>query len=153
MLIDLVNFIFSIKSVQMKFILTLNLPEAEQEAVWLQEHLQERRLQDLQSEVLVSTPISGSMSGGLITNMLQLIAPTAVSESIKGFIGFLFEHFKGKGAKLELSGTCPETGRELKLSFDTKNGKDRDQAIAEFERTYNALCRPIIGSNEIPNEG
>jgi hypothetical protein len=124
----------------MNFVLTLNLPDAEQETVWLKERLRETSLEEMQIDLIKKDHRTGTMSGGMITNMLQLVVSSTITEGVKNVITFLFEHFKGKNAKLELSGKCPDTGREIKLSFETKNEKDRDQAIEEFERTYLKLC-------------
>lgn len=127
----------------MQFILALEMADAEQEAVWLKEHLDQDDFPDVVANVRRAPTIDGAMSGGMLTNILELLATTAVTEGMKSFIGYLFQHFKYKHAKIELSGTCPDTGRELKLSFDTGSSQSRDAAILEFERIYNTLCRPV----------
>lgn len=136
----------------MQFTLVLDMPDAEQEAVWLQARIHEDDIPGLRAEV-VKVPVKpGAMSGNTMTEILNLAATTAVVEGIKSLIGLLFNHFKGKPVKLELTGICPDTGRQLKLSFDTSGEKSRDAAIAEFERNFNALCGSPVSSTLPPAE-
>lgn len=124
----------------MQFLLTLDLPDAQQEAQWLQARILDEPIAGLESEIVKSRPADGAMSGEFWTEVLKLAATTAVAESIKSLITLVFSHFKGKAAKLELAGKCPDNGQELKLVFDTSRPSSREEAIAEFQRLYADLC-------------
>jgi len=133
----------------MEFTLILEMPEAEQEAVWLRNRIHEDDFPNITAEVLKTPMKEGEMSGEMLTNILLIAATTSVVEGIKALISYLFEHFKGKRAKLELSGTCPDNGRQLNLSFDTSSSKARDLALAEFERAFSVLCSSETSSTPI----
>lgn len=134
----------------MKFTLKLDLPDAEQEAVWLQEYLEQEAIPGLESEIVKQQPADGTMAAELLTELIKLAATTAVGEVMKSVISLVFDHFKGKKAKLELSGQCPDNGQQFKLSFETGGEKERAAAIAEFNALMAELCGHMPTTN--PNE-
>jgi hypothetical protein len=84
--------------------------------------------------------VRGAMSGEVWTELLKLAATTAVAEAMKSLITLVFDHFKGKKAKVELTGQCPDNGQQFKLSFETAGEKQRLEAIAEFNRLMEEFC-------------
>jgi len=133
----------------MEFRLTLELPEAEQEAVWLRERILDDAIDGLSVEVQTLPAAEGTMAGDLMTEVLQLTATTAVAEIIKSVIQLIFDHFQYKPAKLELAGQCPDNGNTFKMTIDTSKSKDRDVAIEEFNRLMSQFCGP---NADLPNE-
>lgn len=134
----------------MEFTLKLDLPDAEQEAIWLQEYLEEEAIPGLESEVVKQPQTRGTMSGEIWTELLKLAATTAVGEVMKSLITTIFDHFKGKKAKVELVGQCPNNGQQFKLVFETSGEKQRIAAIAEFNSLMIEFCGHTPTSN--PND-
>lgn len=126
----------------MEFILKLDLPDAEQEAVWLQDYLQEVAIPGLESQIVKQRQSSGTMSGEIWTELIKLAATTAAGKVIELAITAIYEHFKGKKATLELSGQCPDNGQPFKLTFETGDPAARAAAIAEYHQLVAELCGP-----------
>ena len=49
--------------------------------------------------------------------------------------------------KLELSSKCPDNSRQIKLSFETGSLKQRNEALAEFDRLMVELCGQPSANN------
>ena len=126
----------------MEFILKLDLPDAEQEAIWLQDYLQEVAIPGLESQIVKQAPEPDSMSGEIWTELITLVATAGVGKVIELAITAMYEHFKGKKATLELSGQCPGNGQAFKLTFETSGPAARAAAIAEYHQLVAELCGP-----------
>lgn len=124
----------------MQFTLKLDLPDAEQEAVWLQDYLREAAIPGLESELVKRPQASGAMSGEIWTELISLVATAAAGKVIELAIAAVYEHFKGKKATLELSGQCPDNGQQFKLTFETNGPAARAAAIAEYRQLMAELC-------------
>ena len=85
----------------MKIELKLNMSNAIQEAVWLNNFINEHDIDGMDSSVIESEPVRGAMDGGTLTAALMLVL---YSETIKQTVGSLFDaifkHFDGKNAQL-----------------------------------------------------
>ena len=126
----------------MEFILKLDLPDAEQEAVWLQDYLQEVAIPGLESQIVKQAPEPDSMSGEIWTELITLVATAGVGKVIELAITAMYEHFKGKKATLELSGQCPDNGQQFKMTFETNGPAAQAAAIAEYHQLVAELCGP-----------
>ncbi len=124
----------------MKLQLKLNMPDAEQEAVWLNDYIAEQEIDALETEVLETSPEKGTMDGGIFTGIIGL----AITETVKGVVAsvfdILFRHFDGKRAEFELTGECPENGKKFSLKFDNTTKAKRNEAIKEFDLLYEKIC-------------
>lgn len=124
----------------MKLQLKLNLPDAEQEAVWLNDSIQEEDLEGLQSDVIETTPEEGTMDGGIFTGALALVVSEAITKTIGGLFDSIFKHFDGKRAEFEMEAECPNSGKKFILKFDNTTQKNREEAILEFNRLFKGFC-------------
>jgi hypothetical protein len=129
----------------MKFELKLDMYNAEQEAVWLNDFIREHDVDDLETEVKRSEPEVGAQDGGILLPILIGIASNVATEGIKWLIGKVFQHFNGKKGSLEFSANCPKNGKSFTIRLETGNEKERDAALAEFDRRYLEMC----GQDEI----
>ncbi len=124
----------------MNLTLKLDLQDAEQETVWLNDRLHETPIEGLDSQVAESPAQRGTMDGGLLTNLLLLAAGAAVEKIVESLMDLIFRHFDGKRAKFELTGECPKTGKQFSLSFDNISARNREKAMAEFNQLYAKFC-------------
>jgi hypothetical protein len=126
---------------QMNFQLNLHLPDAEQEAVWLNDSIKEEDFNGLQTNVVETTPESDTMDGGIFTGVLALIVTESITQTIEKLFDFVFKHFDGKRAAFELEGECPNNGKKFALKFETTTKKGREKAIEEFNQLFETFCK------------
>ena len=125
----------------MQIKLKLNMPDAVQEAVWLNDFINEHDIDGMDSSVIEAEPERGTMDGGTLTAALMLVL---YSEAIKQTIGSLFDaifhHFDGKDADFELSGECPDSGKKFSIKYEKASYKKRKEAQLEFDVLYATMC-------------
>lgn len=126
----------------MNLTLKLDLPDAEQEAVWLNDRLHETPIDGLDSRVVENHAERGTMSGGMLANLLALVASAAAGKVVESLVDLIFRHFDGKRAHFELSGECPGSGKKFTLTFDNLAARNREKAMAEFHQLYADFCNP-----------
>jgi hypothetical protein len=124
----------------MKFELKLDMYNAEQEAVWLNNFIREHDVDDLETEVKRSEPEVGTMDGGSWLPILEGVTAGVATEAIKWLIGKVYQHFNGKKGSLEFTANCPKNGKSFTMTLETGNEKKRDEAQAEFDRRYEEMC-------------
>ena len=124
----------------MNFKLKLDIPDAEQEAVWLNDFIKEHEVEGLQTEVMETTPGEGTMGGGILTGVLGLVITETVKKAIESVFEIVFKHFDGKRAAFEMEGECPDSGKKITLKFDNTSAAKRDEIQKEFERLYENIC-------------
>lgn len=120
--------------------LKLNLPDAEQEAVWLNDFIMEHNIDGLKTKVLETTPEKGTMDGGILTGALALILTETIKKGVSSVFDVLFKHFDGKRAAFELTAECPDNGKKFTLKFDNTTKAKRDEIKEEFDSLYQEIC-------------
>jgi hypothetical protein len=125
----------------MKFELKLDMYNADQEAVWLNDFLHEHDLEDMETHVKEAPPEPGTLDGGILLPALVGIASGIISVRIEWLISKIWQHFAGKKGTIEFSATCPDNGQSFNLSFELGSEKERDEAQAEFKRRYETFCK------------
>lgn len=126
----------------MKFELELNMYNADQEAVWLNDFIQGHELDDLETHVKEAEPEPGTLDGGVLLPALVGVATGIVAKRIEWLIGKIWQHFGGKKGKIDFKATCPNNGQSFTMSFELESEKERDEAQAEFKRRYATFCNP-----------
>lgn len=126
----------------MKFELTLDMYNAEQEAVWLQDFVQGHNPEDLQLTVKESDPESGTLSGGILLPALVGVVSGIASKRIEWLLNRVWEHFSGKKGRVDFNATCPENGQSFAMTFTLGSEEERDEATAEFKRRFESFCNP-----------
>lgn len=124
----------------MKFELKLDMYNAEQEAVWLNDFIREHDVDDLKTRVKEKSPEAGTMDGGILEPTLIGIASGVVTNRIQWLFKKLWQHFDGKVASFEFSAECSKSGKKFSMKFDYNTEEQRDAAEVEFERRYKELC-------------
>lgn len=124
----------------MNFELKLDVPDADQEAVWLNDRLIEEDIETFDSKVVESEAEAGTMDGGVLTGVLAMVISTAVKEGVSRLFDTIFQHFDGKKAAFELNGECPDSGKKFTMRFDNVNEEGRDKAMIEFNSRYEEFC-------------
>lgn len=124
----------------MNITMTIDSPNAPQEAVSLRAFLQQHDITGLEVSVLQTPPSKNAMSGGLLSGALAL----AINEGVKKVVGQVitaaFKHFMGRRADVELKGKCPDTGKEFSFTYSATSREQRDAIIAEFDTYYQTIC-------------
>ena len=128
----------------MNFKLKLDIPGAEQEAIWLNDYINEHDIDGLETKVLETSPEKGTMDGGIFTGLLGLVVAETVKKVISSLIDILFKQFDGKRAEFELTGECPDSGKKFTLKFNNASETKRDKIQREFERRYMDICNEQI---------
>ncbi len=124
----------------MNFELKLDMPDPEQEAVWLQDYLDEQELDGIRSKVKESSPEAGTMDGGVLLGILVGAISGMLGQRLDVLFQKLWKHFDGKRAAFELTGKCPDSEQEFTLKFNNSSKKTRDEAIAEFKERMKQIC-------------
>ena len=125
----------------MKFELILEMDDAEQEAVWLQDYLQEQRISGLETVVKASVPEEGSMDGGIYEGVISGLLSGGVLLGIEAFFKAVWQHFDGKRARFVLEGECPKGGKRFKMEFDNASEMERMAAQKEFSKHFKKICK------------
>ncbi|MEM1000325.1 MAG: hypothetical protein AAGN35_24945 [Bacteroidota bacterium] len=131
----------------MTFELKLDMYNAEQEAVWLNDFIREHDLDDLETKVKESELEKREdglipQSGEVLEAVIIGVASGIVTNRIEWLIKKIWQHFSGKKGKIEFSAECPKNGKSLTMTFELGSEKNRDEAQAEFDRRYQELCQP-----------
>lgn len=126
----------------MKFELELDMYNAEQEAVWLNDFLHEHELEDMEMQVKESAPEPGTLDGGVLLPALMGVVSGIVSLRIEWLISKIWQHFAGKKGRIDFKATCPDNGQSFSMSFELETENERDEAQAEFRRRYESFCNP-----------
>lgn len=124
----------------MKLQLKLNMPNADQEAVWLNDRIKEYDIDGLKTEVEEAPTERGVMSGGLLLGALTLVMEESIKKIIEKVFDVTFNHFDGKKAAFELSGECSNSGKKFTLKFENITKEQQQKAIKEFNEHYKAIC-------------
>lgn len=80
----------------MKLQLKLNMPNAEQEAVWLNDRIQEYEIDGLKTEVEEAPVARGTMGAGILLGALTLVMEESIKKVIERVFDATFSHFDGK---------------------------------------------------------
>jgi len=126
----------------MKFEMTLDMYNGEQEAVWLQDYLQGHQPEDLEIAVKESEEQEGTLSGGILLPALVGVISGIAGKRIEWLLDRVWEHFSGKKGNINFNATCPDNGQNFSMSFSLGSEKERDEAQAEFKRRFESFCNP-----------
>lgn len=126
----------------MNFELKLDMYNAEQEVVWLRDHLLGADPQDMVLEVKESEAERGTLSGGVLLPVLIGVVTGIASKRVDWLFSRVWEYFYGKKGKIDFTATCPDGGKSFTMSFELGNEKERDAAQDEFQRRYERFCSP-----------
>lgn len=126
----------------MRFELKLDMYDAEQEAVWLNDFIVDHNLDDLKTEVRESEPEPGTLDGGVLVPIVIGVVSGLASKRIEWLLNKIWEHFSGKKGKIDFRATCPEGGQSFSMTFELESETARDEAQAEFKRRFETFCKP-----------
>lgn len=117
------------------------MPDAVQEATWLNNFINEHDIEGVDTSVIESEPEKGTMDGGTLTDALMLVlASEAIKQTISKLFDAIINHFDGKKADFELSGECPDSGKKFSIKYEKSSYKKRQEAQLEFEALYANIC-------------
>lgn len=126
----------------MNFEIKLNMDNAEQEAVWFHDLLQEHQLMDLDIGLKTKAPEAGTMAGEILLPIITGAISGLVTNRVEWLFRKIWERFSDQDAEIEFSATCPQNGQSFTMKFNTKSEKKRDAAQAEFQRRFQEMCGP-----------
>lgn len=117
------------------------MPDGAQEAVWLNDFINESDIDGMDSAVMESEPERGTMDGGTLADALMLVVYSeAIKKTIESLFDAVFKHFDGKYADFELSGECPDSGKKFSIKYKKTSYKKRKEAQLEFDALYANIC-------------
>jgi hypothetical protein len=113
-----------------------------QEAVWLNEWIEEHDLNGVETKVMRETPEAGSMDGGILTGIIVAALTVGATKTIEKLLDLIYNAFasRQKEVGFTLKATCPESGATFELTADKSTAKTRDQLTQEFNQRYTEIC-------------
>ena len=128
----------------MRLTLSLDLPNAAQEAVWLNSRLNQTDIPGLESHAVVEQPAQpGTMDGGLVLGALAMAVTTVVVEKVVDkLLALLERQFDGKRADFVLTAECPGSGQTFSLTFNHTKARERAALVEEFKALQAQFCSP-----------
>jgi len=132
----------------MELTIKLNVPNQEQEAEWLKNYFIEHNEPNINVTLLEKPVLEGTLDGGIFSGLLNLSITEGVKASIGLFFGIMLKYFDGRVAEFELSGKCPDNGKEFVLKFKNTTQNSREKMQEEFNKMYSSICNPNQEKNE-----